>query len=110
MESVSMLQVFRSQGRGELVIARAGIPQRNEETLAVLVRGIDPQINIFGEGGSSVEDSGLSADEQVIDVASVKALEKVCDHAPPSDPEAARAFANCDAAVRAGSIVATPRL
>src|SRR6185436_14877710 len=57
-----------------------------------------------------VKDGSLPADEQILDVASVKVLEKVYDHAPPWGRGAVRASANCGAAVRAGSSVATHRL
>src|SRR5688572_22975489 len=47
---------------------------------------------------------------KLLDAASFKVLEKVYDYAPPWGREAARASANCGAAVRAESSAATHRL
>ncbi len=58
----------------------------------------------------AVKNRGLAADEQILNATSVKALEKVCDHARLSGREAANASANCGATVREESDAATRRL
>jgi hypothetical protein len=62
--------------------ARAAIPQGLGEAVPIFRRGIDLNVNVFGERGGSVEHSGLPADEQVLGAAITQALEKVCDHPP----------------------------
>src|SRR5216683_55606 len=50
MESVAALEVFDSWRRSQLVITGVGIAQGREQPPAVLVRRIDPEIDVFGEG------------------------------------------------------------
>ena len=82
MEAVSVTEVFRRQLRREFVETRPAIPQGGGKTVAVFRSGIDPEVNVLGERRRAVEDGGLPADEEILDTAIAKALEKVCDHAP----------------------------
>src|ERR1035437_1873433 len=106
MKTVSALKMFNRKRRCQLVVTRPTITQRQKETVAVFFSRVYPKINIFGKCGRAIKHRGLAADEQILDPVSVKALEKVCDHAQPSSQEAANASANCGATARAESGVA----
>jgi hypothetical protein len=74
-----------------------------EKVVRDFFRWTDPEVNVFRKGRRAVKHRRLPADEQILDAVTLKALEKVCDHAPPSNPADANASANCAAAARAES-------
>ena len=109
VETVSAHEIFHREFRREFVETCLTISQGSDESVAVFFCGINPEVNVLGKCRRAVEDGSLSADEQILNVESAKALEKACDLAPPLDQGDASASANFGATVPAESVAATRR-
>lgn len=103
VKAVPLLKMFGRERRGELVVTCPALTQSREETIPFFFRRVDPEIDVLGKYRRAVKDGGLAADAQMLDAVSIKALEKVCDHARLSSRAAANASASCAAAVRGES-------
>lgn len=94
MIAVTALDVFAVYRGSEFVIARVAFAKRGPEAFEVLLRWIDPKVDVFRKSRRALEHSCLAANQQVFDSLAAKALEKVCGHALLSGPEYANASAS----------------
>src|ERR1051326_8983014 len=55
MKTMSASQIIHRECRSQFVVAHGAVPKSGEESTPVLIRWIDPKVNVFRECGGAVE-------------------------------------------------------